>query len=147
MIYITLVCVLCICTSVWDHRLLFLFYGCVIFREEAIQLLKGRKDGTFLCRPARRPLQTSNEGVHTHSIDIVWALIGVLMWCSCTVNGCDTYHTLILSLYRDNLSTWPGLSVIYEIPCMHLENGIDCSVCRHKFHRLGWVYHTNYILS
>ena len=33
--------------------------------------LRGKNDGTFLCRPSGRAQQSAKGGLHTHTIDIV----------------------------------------------------------------------------
>ncbi|CAI8025405.1 hypothetical protein GBAR_LOCUS14682, partial [Geodia barretti] len=40
-------------------------------RDEAVELLSGREDGTFLCRPSSQPTKHPEGGIHMHTIDIV----------------------------------------------------------------------------
>ena len=46
----------------------FLLYCC---RQKSTELLKGRRDGTFLCRPTTKQSVLRNGELHTHTVDVV----------------------------------------------------------------------------
>ena len=42
-----------------------------IYRQQSVLSLRGKQNGTFLCRPAGKAQQNTKGGLHTHTIDIV----------------------------------------------------------------------------
>ena len=49
------------------HNFLLLF----CCRQKSTELLKGKPDGTFLCRPATKQTELKDGGLHTHTVDVV----------------------------------------------------------------------------
>ena len=41
------------------------------YRDQAAELLRNSKNGTFLCRPSSEQATVPEGGIHTHTIDII----------------------------------------------------------------------------
>ena len=55
-----------------DYHVTVLYYMISLSaRAHAEMHLRGKQDGTFLCRPSGKAMQNAKGGLHTHTIDIV----------------------------------------------------------------------------